>query len=61
MKKSTRLCLAVPIVIFLSACAPEFGSQAWCDDLEKKPKADWTDSEAINYGEYCLVQSREGE
>lgn len=38
----------------LTACSPEIGSEAWCEDLKDKPKKEWTADEAGNYGKHCL-------
>ena len=42
-------------VIVLSACAPEIGSDEWCDTLKEKPKTDWTAGEAGDYTKYCVL------
>lgn len=39
----------------LSACAPEVGSQDWCEAMAEKPKGDWTANEALDYAEHCLI------
>ena len=38
----------------LGGCAPEVGSDAWCEDMEEKPKGDWTANEAVDYAEHCV-------
>ena len=43
-------------MILISGCAPEVGSKAWCEDLEKKPKGDWTANEAGDYAKNCLFK-----
>ena len=42
-------------LIGLGACAPEVGSDRWCNSLEEKPKGDWTANEALAYAEHCLI------
>lgn len=39
----------------LGACAPEVGSERWCEQMENKPKGDWTANEALAYAEHCLL------
>ena len=41
----------------ISACAPEVGSKAWCEAMDKKPKGDWTASEAGDYAKHCIFRS----
>ncbi|MCB1856092.1 MAG: DUF3012 domain-containing protein [Halieaceae bacterium] len=31
------------------------GSQGWCEDLEQKPKGEWTANEAASYAKYCVM------
>ncbi len=40
---------------FVSACAPEVGSEAWCDDLKEKSKGDWTANEATDFAKHCVL------
>ncbi|MEW5009145.1 MAG: DUF3012 domain-containing protein, partial [Cycloclasticus sp.] len=34
--------LAAAFILTLSGCAPEVGSEAWCNDMKQKESADWT-------------------
>jgi len=43
-------------LIFLSACAPEVGSEKWCAQIKEKPKGDWTANEAADYTKHCLFK-----
>ena len=47
-----RLLLAVTITL-CSACA-EVGSERWCNNMEDKPKGDWTANEAADYARHCI-------
>ena len=47
----TLLCFGV-----LSGCAPEVGSEAWCNKLSEKPKGEWTANEAGDYAKHCLLK-----
>ncbi|GAB1259975.1 DUF3012 domain-containing protein [Aurantivibrio plasticivorans] len=42
--------------LMLTACAPEIGSDAWCQQLEEKPKGDWSFNEAADYGKHCIIK-----
>ena len=39
----------------LGGCAPEVGSERWCEAMAEKPKGDWTANEALDYAEHCLI------
>ena len=55
---SKAIALAASL-IGLCACAPEPGSEAWCDNMTEKPKGDWTMSEAGEYAKSCLIRIEE--
>ncbi len=55
MKKFTLLLLPA-LVALLTACAPEVGSEAWCQDMKEKAKADWTANEAADFAKHCLFK-----
>lgn len=47
--------LIICSILFLSACAPEPGSEAWCAKLKEKPKGEWTGEEAKTYTKNCVM------
>ncbi|WP_035387345.1 DUF3012 domain-containing protein [Ferrimonas senticii] len=49
-----RVVLAGLLLIGVSACSPEVGSEAWCKQMDKKPKGDWTANEARDYTKHCI-------
>ncbi len=42
-------------------CAPEVGSDAWCEKMKEKPKGDWSTNDATAYTKHCLFRSSEEE
>ncbi|MEM7001511.1 MAG: DUF3012 domain-containing protein [Pseudomonadota bacterium] len=54
MSKSSCLVLLVGL---LASCAPEVGSEAWCDAMAEKPKGDWTVNEGIDFAKHCVIRS----
>ncbi|MDH4107737.1 MAG: DUF3012 domain-containing protein [Gammaproteobacteria bacterium] len=48
--------LAPFVALALAACEPEVGSDAWCKNMEDKPKGDWTANEAVDYAKYCVME-----
>ena len=54
--KLVKLTAAVATLFLLSACAPEVGSQAWCEDMDGKPKGDWSANEATEYAKSCIFR-----
>ena len=53
MNRAVLVCLA--LVPLLVGCAPEVGSEAWCQDMKEKPKGDWTANEAKDFAAHCLL------
>lgn len=50
-----NLRLSLILALFgLTACSPEVGSEAWCEQLKEKPKGEWTANEAGDYAKHCL-------
>jgi hypothetical protein len=54
MRKTGPILSVVLLVLSLSACAPEVGSEKWCEGMDDKPKGDWTANEAKAYAKYCV-------
>ena len=50
-----RCFLTTAALLLLCACAPEVGSQRWCDAMDEKPKGDWTANEAMDYAKHCVL------
>ncbi len=46
---------AAAAIGFLVACSPEVGSKEWCEDMEEKPKGDWTANEAAEFAKNCVL------
>ena len=44
------------LALFQSACAPEVGSDEWCQDMVDKPKGDWTANEATEFAKSCIFK-----
>ena len=40
--------------LLLTSCA-EVGSDDWCENMDEKPKGDWTANEAGDYTRYCVL------
>ena len=55
MSQLKVLALAV-LAVALAACAPEPGSEAWCEKMKDKPKGDWTANEATEFAKSCLLK-----
>lgn len=44
------------MTVWLSACAPEVGSDKWCENLKTKPKGDWSMNEATDFAKHCILK-----
>ncbi len=55
-KKILKNSLAVfAFAIFVGACSPEVGSDAWCDDMKEMDKGSWTADGAGNFAKHCIM------
>jgi hypothetical protein len=55
MKQITAILASLIMAFGLSACSPEVGSEAWCDNLKEKPKGDWTANELADFTKHCIL------
>jgi len=37
-------------------CAPEVGSDAWCEKMKETPKADWSANDAASFAKHCVFK-----
>jgi len=44
------------VLLTLSGCAPEVGSEAWCKKIAEKPKGELTANEAADYAKHCIFK-----
>jgi hypothetical protein len=42
-----------------AACAPEVGSERWCNAMRDKPRGDWSANEALDFTRHCLLSSED--
>jgi hypothetical protein len=57
MMNRLKICLVlITVVFFCAGCAPEVGSEAWCNKMAEKPKGDWTANEAKEYTKNCIFK-----
>jgi len=56
MKTLSTIAGVVVSVLWLTGCAPEVGSDAWCADMKEKPKGDWTANEAGDFAKHCVLK-----
>ena len=57
MKFTALIVLATALL--LTGCAPEVGSKKWCEQLENKPKGDWSANEAKDFAKHCIFRAEE--
>lgn len=43
----------------IAACAPEVGSERWCEQMREKPRGDWTANEAVDFTRHCIFETDE--
>jgi hypothetical protein len=57
LKATHRSISILLLACVFSGCAPEVGSDEWCEDMLEKPKGDWTANEAKAFAENCIFKS----
>lgn len=56
MQKHYKSCTAVLLLMLITACSPEVGSDRWCAAMSDKPKGEWTANEVADYAKHCLLK-----
>ena len=52
--------ILIPLMLLaLTACSAEPGSQKWCEAKSKQPKSEWTASDATTYASHCIFDNTE--
>jgi hypothetical protein len=49
---------AIALAGTLAGCSAEIGSDAWCRDMDKKPKDDWSANEAADSAKHCVLRMK---
>lgn len=44
------------ILVTLTACSPEIGSDKWCAKMKATPSGDWTVNQAADFAKHCLLK-----
>ena len=53
--RSLSVTLLLVTVGWLAACAPEVGSERWCENMREKARGDWTANEALEFARSCVL------
>lgn len=56
MRKSWAILAVLLLASVSSGCAPEVGSDEWCQDMVDTPKGDWTTNDAKAFAEHCIFK-----
>lgn len=53
---SCRFALLLVLVLATVSCSPEVGSTAWCEQMDEKPKGDWTMNQVADFAKHCVLR-----
>ena len=45
------------VVSLMCACAPEVGSEKWCEKIGDTPKGDWSANDAKAFAKHCVLKN----
>ena len=54
--KGKWVAAGVLAALLLGGCTPPVGSEAWCEKLKEKEKAEWTLQETADYAKHCIIR-----
>ena len=52
--RSLFLALTAAALLTTIGCAPEVGSERWCEKMGETPKGDWSTNDATAYAKHCV-------
>lgn len=44
-------------IVALAGCKAEVGSRKWCENMDEKPKGNWTANETAEYLKSCVFRN----
>ena len=44
------------ILVLVSGCSPEVGSEKWCTNMKGKQSDEWTIKETKEYAKHCIFK-----
>ena len=50
-----KIALSFLVLLTLSACQTEVGTQDWCYEMAEKPKSEWNAQGAVDYAKHCVL------
>ena len=56
MRKLWAILAVLLLASLHSGCAPEVGSDEWCQGMVDTPKGDWTANDAKAFAEHCIFK-----
>ena len=54
--KTSGAFIALSMFVVVAGCSPEVGSDEWCEDMNDKPKKEWSTREAADYAKHCIFR-----
>ncbi|UTW13037.1 DUF3012 domain-containing protein [Marinobacterium rhizophilum] len=52
----TLVAVALGSLLLIQGCSPQVGSDAWCTQMEEKPKGEWTVNDAGEFAKSCILK-----
>lgn len=61
MNKINKSIILSLSLLAAASCTPEVGSEAWCEQMDKKPKVDWSLKNVSEYAKSCFFRKSEAD
>ena len=56
-QNKVRTLILTLTMAMIAGCAPEVGSDAWCEAMVEKDKGDWSANEAAQFAKHCILKT----
>lgn len=57
MKKTLTTLTLLLLASLCAGCAPEVGTEKWCEKIKDKPNGEWTANEAKAFAKHCVFEN----
>jgi Protein of unknown function (DUF3012) len=61
MSRCANVLWLAACLLAAAGCAPEVGSERWCEAMRDKPRGDWSANEALDYAQHCILDDDDEE
>ncbi len=59
MNRLASIVFGLAAATVAAGCAPEVGSERWCETMRETPRGDWSTNNALDFARHCVLSEGE--